>query len=332
MLYTQRMKLMHDSQSLTKRHTFTPRNKMKPLYAVMIFLVFVVLAGCGPSYNETKMQQQAELAKERKEDSLALKIGVMPTLNCLPIYVAKDYGLFDSTKADIRLKPFNSQIDCDAALLSGRIEGCVTDIIRGQYMKKRGMALDYIAATNTYWQLISNRMARIRRLKQLDDKMVAMARFSATALLADYATDSVKLKDEQVFKIQINDVNLRLRMLLGNEMDAVFLPEPQATAARLYKNPVLMDSRDKNMCFGVIAFRSNEMKDGNRKRQLDIFIKGYDAACDSINKNGLKHYASTIRKYYKIDDKTINALPKTKFQRSGAPRQKDIDTANEWLK
>ena len=89
---------MHDSQSLTKRHTFTPRNNMKPLYAVMIFLVFVVLAGCGPSYNETKMQQQAELAKERKEDSLALKIGVMPTLDCLPIYVAKDYGLFDSVE------------------------------------------------------------------------------------------------------------------------------------------------------------------------------------------------------------------------------------------
>ena len=54
------------------------------------------------------------------------------------------------------------------------------------------MALDYIAQTNAYWQLTSNRIARIRRLNQLSDKMVAMARFSATALLADYAVDSVK--------------------------------------------------------------------------------------------------------------------------------------------
>ena len=37
-------------------------------------------------------------------------------------------------------------------------------------LKSENMTLDYVAATNAYWQLISNRLARIRRLKQLDDK------------------------------------------------------------------------------------------------------------------------------------------------------------------
>lgn len=59
-------------------------------------------------------------------------------------------------------------------------------------MKAKGTGLDYVGATNAYWQLISNRKARIRNIKQLNDKMIAMARFSATALLADYATDSLK--------------------------------------------------------------------------------------------------------------------------------------------
>ena len=177
----------------------------------------------------------------------------------------------------------------------------------------KGTQLDYVAATNAYWQLISNRLARIRRINQLNDKMIAMTRFSATALLADYATDSVKMKEEEVFKIQINSLNIRLRMLLNNEMDAMLLPEPQATIARMYKNPVLMDSRDKDMRLGVIAFRKKSMADKRRQQQLKVFIDGYNAACDSINKKGLKHYASTIRKYYKIDDKTIDALPKMNF-------------------
>ena len=59
--------------------------------------------------------------------------------------------------------------------------------------------------------------------------MLAMTRYSATDLLADYAVDSAKLKSEQVFKIQVNDVNIRLKMLLNNEIDAVLLTEPQAT-------------------------------------------------------------------------------------------------------
>ena len=296
-------------------------------------LAVAVTAGCGPSYDDLKKMSQAEQAKLRHEDSLALKIGVLPTLDCLPIYVAKDCGLFDSTKADIRLKPFNSQIDGDQALVDGRLEGCVTDIVRGQRMKaKRGVSLDYVAATNAGWQLISNRLARIKRINQLDDKMIAITRFSATALLADLATDSAKLKDETVFKIQINDINLRLQMLLANEMDAMFLPEPQATTARLYKNPVLMDSRNKDLRLGVIAFNKNAMNDERRRRQLAVFISGYNAACDSINKNGIRKYTSTLKKYYQLDDKTINALPKTRYEHAKAPRQKDIDAADRWLK
>lgn len=306
---------------------------MKIRYFILMVLAVAVTAGCGPSYDDLKKMSQAEQAKLRHEDSLALKIGVLPTLDCLPIYVAKDCGLFDSTKADIRLKPFNSQIDGDQALVDGRLEGCVTDIVRGQRMKaKRGVSLDFVAATNAGWQLISNRLARIKRINQLDDKMIAITRFSATALLADLATDSAKLKDETVFKIQINDINLRLQMLLANEMDAMFLPEPQATTARLYKNPVLMDSRDKDLRLGVIAFNKNAMNDERRRRQLAVFISGYNAACDSINKNGIRKYTSTLKKYYQLDDKTINALPKTRYEHAKAPRQKDIDAADRWLK
>lgn len=305
---------------------------MKTKYIVFFLLAAVIMTGCGQSYEEKQRLSRAEQTRLHREDSLALKIGVMPTLDCLPIYVAKDYGLFDSTKADIRLKPFKAQIDCDAALMKGAIEGCITDIVRGQWMKGKGTALDYVAATNTYWQLISNRLARIRRINQMNDKMIAMARFSSTALLADYAVDSAKLKSEDVFKVQINDVNLRLQMLMNNEMDAVLLPEPQATTARLYKNPVLMDSRDKDMWLGVIAFRKKDMKDERRKQQLDVFMKGYNAACDSINKNGLKHYARTIEKYCGTDENTVNALPKIKFRRAETPRQKDIENADKWLK
>lgn len=305
---------------------------MKTRYIVLILLATAILAGCGQSYEERQRLSRAEQARLHREDSLALKVGVMPTLDCLPMYVAKDYGLFDSTKADIRLKPFMAQIDCDAALMKGAIEGCITDVVRGQWMKGKGTGLDYVAATNTYWQLVSNRLARIRRINQMSDKMIAMTRYSATALLADYAVDSAGLKAEEVFKVQINDVNLRLQMLLNNEMDAMLLAEPQATTARIYKNPVLMDSRDKDMRFGVIAFRSKDMKDKRRQQQLEVFIKGYDAACDSINKNGLKHYAPTIEKYCGTDEKTINALPKMKFEHAVKPRQKDIDTADKWLK
>lgn len=287
-------------------------------------------ASCGQSYEEKKRISREEQAKLRREDSLALKVGVLPSLDCLPIYVAREWALFD-TAASIRLKPYMKSIDCDEALKKGRLEGNVTDLVRALRLQKQGVALDFTSSTNAYWQLVSNRKARLKELKQFSDKMIAMTRHSATALLADFAVDSAKLKQEEVFRVQVNDATLRLRMLLNNEMDAAILTEPQATTARLYKNPVLTDTRSKDMRFGVITFTKKAMKDQRRRQQIDAFIKGYNAACDSLNKYGVANYAPLVEKYCHTDAKTVAALPKMKFNHIEKPRQKDIDRAAKWL-
>ena len=249
----------------------------------------LILAGCGQSYEETKRLSREQRLKLAREDSAALKIAVMPTLDCLPIFIAKDHQLFD-TVVDIRLKRYTAQMDCDTAMMRGRVEGMVTDLVRAERIIQSGMPLKYIATTNAYWLLISNRNQRITQLKHLDDKMLAMTRYSVTDLLGDLAVDSAKLKTERVFRIQVNDVYVRLKMLENNEMDALLLTEPQATQALLKKHKVLLDTRQEDIQMGVIAFREKGMDDQNRKKQMEVF-----------------------------------------YNHAEAPRQKDVERAQQWL-
>ena len=307
-------------------------NKMK---YIRIFTVVVtgllMLVSCGQSYEETKRLTRAQRLKLAREDSAALKIAVMPTLDCLPLYIAKDHQLFD-TVVDIRLKRFTAQMDCDTAMLRGRVEGMVTDLVRAERITQLGTPLRYRASTNAYWLLISNRNQRITQLKHLDDRMLAMTRYSVTDLLGDLAVDSAKLKTERVFRIQINDVNVRLKMLENNEMDALLLTEPQATQALLAKHKVLLDTRREDIQMGVIAFRTKGMDDKNRKKQIEVFLKGYNDACDSINKFGVRRYKDVIRKYYTISEPALKNLPDTLiFNHAEAPRQKDVERAQQWL-
>lgn len=302
---------------------------MRKIWGLLLLAVMVV--SCGDSAQKVERHSKAERARLHREDSLALKIAVTPTLDALPIFVAKEQRLFDSLGVDVRLRQYNAQMECDTALMGGSVEGAVTDLVRADRMMKKGVSLRYTAATNAYWQLISNRLARVKRINQLGDKMIAMTRFSATDLLADLAIDSGKPKNT-VFKVQINDLNIRLHMLQNNEMDAMFLPEPWATTARLYQNPVLMDSRDKDIRLGVVAFRNQAMTDARRKKQLNAFVKGYNQACDSINKNGVAYYEKVIYQYCKADSRTIQALPKQHYSHAAAPRQKDVERAKSFLK
>ena len=301
---------------------------------IIYFVIGVaLLAACGQSYEETKRQHRQQRKEALRRDSAALKVAVMPTLGCLPMYVSEYHQLFDTLNGGVRLKPFKAYIDCDTALERRRVEGSVSDLVRVACIEKRGTKLRQVSVLNTYWQLIANRNSRIHQLKQLDDKMVAMTRFSVTDMLSDLIVDSVKLRDEHVFRVQINDIDVRMQMLQNSMMDALFFEEPLATMARTAKNPVVLDTRQLDMQMGVLVFREQEMRHPERSKQLDLFIKAYNAACDSINKKGLKSYRHLIADKCMVPAAVVDSLPRTiKFQHAVGPRQRDIDTAQKWLK
>ena len=302
---------------------------MKKLLIGMVVALLIV--GCGQSYDETKRLKQEKRTRELREDSAALKVAVMPTLDCLPLFVAEEREMFD-TIVDIRLKCYTAQMDCDTALQRGRVEMAVSDLVRAERMKGEKLKLHYLTSTNAYWLLIGNRNQRITNLSHLDDRMLAMTRYSVTDLLGDLAVDSAKLKTERVFRIQVNDVNVRLDMLENNEMDALLMTQPQVTQALLLKHHVLLDTRQLDMQMGVIVEDSVVMSHPNRQRQREVLIKGYNMACDSLNYFGVKHYSDIIRKYYKLSEQALRQLPDTlAYEHVQAPREQDVAKAKQWL-
>ncbi len=287
---------------------------------VILMLTVLVCLFCACSGGEG---DQRKAGKKQGSDDATLKVATTPTLDCLPIFLAQEKGLFDANKVSVRLLTMQAQMDCQEALLKEKAQLVASDVMRVEKMRKEGKGIHYVLATNLKWQLISNRLARITDCKQMGDKMMAMARFSGTDFFARHVVDSVKTKNK-VFSIQINDVDIRLKMLINNEMDAVWLPEPQATEARLAKHPVIFDGQKQDWRLGCIASLTKTAGDGSRKAQIEAFTKAYDMACDSLNNKGLAKYADVISKYCHVGEKTIKALPKLHFPHAAQPREKDI--------
>ena len=122
-------------------------------------------------------------------DSAMIKIAVMPTLDCLPIYVASERGIFARNGASVSLYSYAAQMDCDTALTGGWVDAMATDLVRAERLKKQGMLLSYLTSTDLHWQLVASKMARVKRLNQMENKMVAMSRYSATDMLV--STDEI---------------------------------------------------------------------------------------------------------------------------------------------
>lgn len=289
---------------------------------ILVYILIALLAAsCSNSVEEQKRLSHIERQRLQREDSLALKFAVLPTMDCLPLFIAKEKRMFDTLGVDVRLRCFNAQMDCDTAFTGCSVEGIVTDVVRVKQMIDKGLPISFISTTNAYWQLIANRKARLKEIKQFEDKMIAMTRYSATDYLCNRVLDGVK-PSSVVFRIQVNDVNVRLNMLLNNEMDGAWLAEPFATTARLAGNPVVVDSRNIRKGLGVIVVRQDKTIGKMRQKQLAAFVKAYNTACDSLNTYGAEHYKDVLRKYYKVDNRTIASLPKLQFSHICKPNSK----------
>ena len=286
-----------------------------------------MLVGCGKSDKELQTERKAKQLAEREAYQKAYKIAVMPTMDCLPAYLLKDSLLYDTVKVDIRLCRFNAQMDCDTAMIGGSVQAAFSDLVRTERLKHRNKVLmHYLTDTNLNWQLIADKGSKLKKLSDLSDKIVAMTRYSGTDLLTDMVVKKAKPK-YQVFRVQINDVFVRLAMLQNHEIDAYWFSEPQVAKALSADNNSLFNSEDAGVHLGVVA-----IMDKIRRQDEEIaFAEAYDKAVDQINKHGVKYYSDLIQKYMKVDEAVVRALPDIKYTKIGPPRKADLLMARNYL-
>ena len=287
----------------------------------LLFLSCFVAVSCSKNAKDVGATEPLEQASDTM-----LRVGVLPTLDALPFFVAKERGMFERENINVALVSFNSAVDIDTALVGNSIDAAFTELVRTEKLKANGKdTLRYLTATELGWSLVSNKVARINNLSQFGDKMVAMTRWSATDYLTNRVFDAVTTK-AQVYSVQINDLDVRLKMLLNNELDAAWLPEPQATVAVCAGHKRLVTSGKYKEKFGVIAFQKRK-KGKSVTFPKDKLRKVYSMACDSINKYGIKAYAREIAEYCHVNENVVKDIPKQVYVHAEQPLEKTVAIA-----
>lgn len=279
--------------------------RQKRILAVSAF-VLLAFAVAGIVY----VVHDDENINETAKTDGGMTVAVTPTLDCLPLYVAQANGIAEEMGCTLVLQEHMSIADCDSALTGGSAVCATTDCVRAEMFladkkKTSGKQFLLLQNPNSWLYLFANRKARIRKASQMKDKMIAVDRKGADALMAQYVLDSVKLADDKTFLVNINSISTRMAMLANNTMDAAVLPEPQATVARKIGHESLYaeHGRDGKMYSAFLV------KDGMK----DMFTKVYNRACDSINKNGIHHYDSILIGRMAVPGKYVKDIPARRF-------------------
>lgn len=285
----------------------------------LLLLTAFIIMGCQVSEQDDSLIEKRKNKVEEVAYQRAFKVGVMPTMDCLPIFLLKDSALYNSDDIDIRLKEYTSQRDCDTAMINGRVQAAVTDLVQAEYLKEEKSAvLDYMTETNATWQLMATPASGIKQVEDLGDKVIGLAFNSVTQYLTIQVISSHSIKN-RTYGSQINDIFIRMQMLRNKQLDAVWTSEPQTTQAKILGNKEIYNSTKQDFTPGAIVFVNAPKVE---KRQA--FEDAYNKAVDVINKHPIQYFAPLIKKYMRVDDKVISALPNMVYKRVTPPRRRDI--------
>ena len=272
--------------------------------------------------------------EEARRDSAALHVALMPVHDCFPAYYAQRTGIYERLGLDLRILTLQAQLDTDTALMHGHAELIYSDLVRAIFMQQDTTALRAVAATEGELQLITARRGRVRKLNQLKERMVAVARHSITDYWSDRLTDTALMARADIFRPQINNVRIRTDMLCNGTMDAAFLPAPYAQEALLRGNKSNLTTR--NLSPRLTAFVATEaaVTDTTRLRQLRLFFQGYDEAVEALNRGGVRDTLVTMYKQLcltpdTIIDSLLRAIPR--YTPIREPRHSDAEAALQWL-
>lgn len=293
---------------------------MKRILYIILPFVIAGLFSCNDSKDDSVVEY----------DSTALHVALVPTMDNLPLYYAKETGIYDSLGLNIELLTYSSAMDCDTAFTNGEADGVVSDIVKANIWRSRGDSVKVVMRTDLNLFLISTHSSRIKSVNNIKEKIMAITRNSALDYMADKVMEHIKLPLLQLNKPQINDIALRCKMTDQNQYDGAFLPEPYAMEAENNGAHRLISSSELIGNLSAVIFHDSIVT----KRNDDIYklVEGYDIAVNRLNALNERGDKDMI---YTIKTKFISEIPDTilsypVFKASSMPDAKIVSSTAEW--
>lgn len=268
-------------------------------------------------------------------DKVHIRLGSLPVLQALPIYVAEERGLFSANGIDVEIIPFNTAAEKDIALTSGSIDGYFGDLLTPIVLKGNGR--DVVITAKTYDTAYDKRMFGIlakpgsnyESAKDLSDVPVAVASNS----VVDYVTDALLRKNgvpaEKIKTIEAKNIGLRMQMVMTGQVEAAALPEPLVTAALDKGAKLLADDSGLSESQTVLVFNTPFAK--NNPAAVKKFLEVCEKARLTINDEP-DAVRPIMVKHVRLPEALQRSYPVPRFPKVGAPDRDAVNTISAWLK
>ena len=272
--------------------------------------------------------------KPQPAEDTSLRIGVLPILETMPIYVAEQEGYFAEQGIQVELVPFSSAIERDTAMQTGQIDGELNDLISAALLNKdedRVRVVRTSTETTDEWPMWSILAAPDSGIDSADDLRGVEIAISTNTVI-DYMTHHILVAEglapEDIATIEVAKIPIRLEMLLSGQVQAATLPDPLASLAIKQGARRIADDRDYRIRVSVISLSTQALKE--KQNTVRKFLLAYEQAVAVLNSNPGQYQDLLIEKG-RVPEPVRDSFTMPPFSPAAVPTEGDVTQVMGWM-
>lgn len=298
--------------------------RLSMMFVVLSLAIFV--SGCGA--------QKTSDNQPTKSESKVVKIGVLPIEDNLPFYVAEKDKIYAKEGVQVELVSFASALERDAALQAGQIDGQVADLLAVALLKKIGtdvkIASIGLGATpkEGRFAILSSPKSGIKDMAGLKGSTLGISQNSIIDYVSDQMLIDQGVKLEDVTKMSIPKMPVRLDMLLSDQINSACLPDPLASLAQAKGAHVLVDDTYRNISQTVFLFRTKSIQEN--PEGIKAVVRAYDSAGQALTKSP-DQYRNLFLEKAQIPPDLKESYKTPTFSKLRLPTKEEVESVMKWM-
>ncbi len=280
---------------------------------ILVAALATMLVGCGGKVESS----QTEISSTQVKDLGTLRIGVMSAADSAPILLAQEEGYFKELGLTVELEIFTNGATKQSSIQAGELDGAMVSMIQFLNNKAAGLEAVMTTATDGVFPVVLS-----PSFEEKEDVKVGLMEVSVVNYLADRY-----LKAYNMEKVFINEMPVRMQMLLAGELDMAILPEPMASTAQLKGLEKRIYGVTEEFTPNAMIFTKESI--ASREEAVVAFHEAYNKAVEEILAN--EEVAKDILiQQLELDEKVKELMVLPTYHTTRIPSEEFVEEVRLW--
>ncbi|NLM66606.1 MAG: ABC transporter substrate-binding protein [Enterococcus sp.] len=300
---------------------------MKRILIGFSAVLLLTLSACG---SETKkLESQTETSKQVEtisESFTPLKIGVMPSMDNIPLIIAHEQGFDKDHGVELQIEAFKSGKDRDAAFQAGAVDGINADLISFATYLQGGMDVKITSATQGQFDFIGAK--EIQSVADLKGKEVVILKNQGPEFVAEKFLEQAGLQTSEVQMVEVPQVPARVELLTNDQASAAVLPEPFVTMTVTQGMHNLGSTLDLGINLFALTFPQAIIDE--KAAAIKGMYEAYNDAVDWMNTHEQSEYLQLFIDEIGFPETLKDQINVPTYQKAFQTKETDIKEAFAW--